>query len=173
MGRAMTKSKRMLAAVGVVGLLATAAAQTTTSPAAKTSNRKNQAATGDSASGRVDQIRRGEYLVNSVAMCVQCHTPRNERGDMIRLQLLRGANMPVRSPWPDDEWAARTPSLAGLPGGWSEQDVIKLLMTGQDPTGRSPQPPMPPFRMNREDAAAVAAYLRSLPPGNGVQDSGR
>jgi mono/diheme cytochrome c family protein len=172
MGRAMPKSKRILATVGFMSLLAMAAAQTTASPAGKTS-RENQAATGDSTSRRTDQVRRGEYLVNSVAMCVQCHTPRNERGDMIRVQLLRGANMPVRSPWPDDEWAARTPSLAGLPGGWSEQDVIKLLMTGQDPTGRSPQPPMPPFRMNREDAAAVAAYLRSLPHGSGAQDSGR
>jgi mono/diheme cytochrome c family protein len=111
-----------------------------------------------------DKIRRGEYLVHSVAMCVQCHTPRNDRGELVQSQLLQGAPLPVTSPWPDQKWAVRTPALAALPGGWSEQDVIKFLMTGEDPTGRSPQPPMPPFRMNREDAAAVAAYLRSLQP---------
>lgn len=109
-----------------------------------------------------ERIRRGEYLVTSVAMCEQCHTPRNEQGELLRLQLLQGAQIPVRSPWTAQQWAFRAPSLAGLPGGWSEADVVKLLMTGKDPNDRSPNPPMPPFRMNREDATAVAAYLKSL-----------
>lgn len=109
-----------------------------------------------------DPVARGEYLVTHVAMCVQCHTPRNTRGELDRRRLLQGAPMPVRSPWPEQEWAFQAPSLAGLPGGWSEEQLIHFLQTGKDVNGRHARPPMPPFRMTREDAAAVAAYLRSL-----------
>jgi len=113
-----------------------------------------------------DRVRHGEYLVHAVAMCTECHTPRDENGKLIRLRLLEGAQVPVRSPWASQPWAFRAPPLAGLPGGWTEEDVIKLLMTGQGPNGRSPAMPMPAFRMNREDAAAVAAYLKSLASGS-------
>jgi mono/diheme cytochrome c family protein len=157
---------RWIASVSAVCLLLIAAAEAMRGSA-------GTAADGPSTGEKVEKIRRGEYLVNSVAHCVQCHTPRNERGELLRSQLLQGAPMPATSPWPDQKWALRAPPLDGLPGGWSEQDVINFLMTGEDPTGRSPQPPMPPFRMNRQDAAAVAAYLRSLPHGSGAQDSGR
>jgi hypothetical protein len=37
-------------------------------------------------------------------------------------------------------------------------------MTGRRPSGRVPDPPMPPFRLSREDAEAIVAYLRSLAP---------
>ena len=108
---------------------------------------------------------RGEYLVLHVAMCVQCHTPRNARGELDRRRLLQGAPMPVKSPWPEQEWAFEAPSLAGLPGGWSEDQLARFLQTGKDINGRNARPPMPPFRMNRQDALAVAAYLRSLSGG--------
>ena len=70
--------------------------------------------------------------------------------------------MPVESPFSYETWAFKAPSLAGLPGGWTAEDVIRLLQTGKGPGGERPRPPMPPFRMTREDAAAVAAYLQSL-----------
>lgn len=107
-------------------------------------------------------VTRGEYLVTHLAMCVQCHTPRDARGALDRRRLLQGAPVPVKSPWVDQEWAFQAPSLAGLPGGWTEEQLIRFLETGRDISGRYARPPMPPFRMTREDAAAVAAYLRSL-----------
>ena len=107
-------------------------------------------------------VERGRYLVHHVAMCVQCHTPRDARGKLLELRLLQGAPVPVSSPFPED-WAFRAPWLAGLPGR-SEDDLVHLLRTGIVPrTGRPPDPPMPPFRMTEEDARAVAAYLKSLP----------
>jgi mono/diheme cytochrome c family protein len=109
-----------------------------------------------------NQIAHGKYLVLHVAMCVQCHTPRNERGELISSRLLQGSSVPVPSPFPSQPWAFEAPKIAGLPGGWTEADLIQLLQTGKRPGGNSPRPPMPPFRMNREDAAAVAAYLKSL-----------
>jgi mono/diheme cytochrome c family protein len=108
------------------------------------------------------QIARGEYLVMHVAMCVQCHTPRNEQGELDQSRLLQGAPMPLESPFPSQTWAFEAPKLAGLPGGWSEADLIQLLQTGRSPRGTPPRAPMPPFRMTAEDAAAVAAYLKSL-----------
>lgn len=114
------------------------------------------------------KARRGEYLVHHVAMCVQCHSPRDERGRLIPEQLLQGGRIPVEGPaHPKTEWALKPPRLAGLPGGYSEADFIRLLMTGKKPRGGSPRPPMPPFRMQREDAEAVAAYLRTVKPQGG------
>jgi hypothetical protein len=108
------------------------------------------------------QIERGRYLVHDVAMCVQCHSPRDESGALIETKLLSGAPMPVRSPFPGQTWAAKTPDLRGL-NFLDEKQAINLLCNGIAHTGLPPQPPMPPFRMTRDDALAVYAYLKSLP----------
>ena len=106
-------------------------------------------------------VERGRYLVHHVAMCVQCHTPRDPRGNLVEPRLLQGAPVPLSSPFAE-AWAFRAPWLAGLPGH-SEEELVKLLRTGIVPrTGRPPAPPMPPFRMAESDAKAVAAYLKSL-----------
>jgi mono/diheme cytochrome c family protein len=105
---------------------------------------------------------RGMYIVHHVAMCVYCHTPKDADGELDQQQLLAGAPIPVESPYPRVKWAFQAPKIASLPGGWSENDLVRFLQTGVTPTGRTAQPPMPPFRMNDEDARAVAAYLKSL-----------
>ena len=38
-----------------------------------------------------DRVEHGRYLVHHVAMCVECHTPRTERGDLVMGRLLQGA----------------------------------------------------------------------------------
>jgi mono/diheme cytochrome c family protein len=38
-----------------------------------------------------------------------------------------------------------------------------LLQAVMSATGYAPRPPMPPFRMTQADAAAIVAYLKSLP----------
>ena len=111
--------------------------------------------------GDADRVARGEYLANNVAMCVQCHTPRDDRGELERSKLLQGAPVPVVSPYPNDQWAFAAPRIAGL-APWTEEQIVTLLTTGARPTGERPKPPMPPFRMTREDAEAVVAYLKSL-----------
>ena len=114
------------------------------------------------AASRADQVARGSYLVNHVAMCVQCHTPRDATGALDQTRLLKGAPIPVASPFPTQRWAFSAPAIAGLPG-FSDEDEISLLTTGRRPGSAAPKPPMPPFRLTREDAEAVVAYLRSLP----------
>lgn len=105
---------------------------------------------------------RGRYLVHQASMCVDCHTPRNERGELIQAKLLCGAPLSFasRAPMP---WAAVAPSIAGLPRGFTRADTVHFLMTGERPHGRSaPLPPMPRYRFDEEDAEAIATYLESL-----------
>jgi mono/diheme cytochrome c family protein len=108
-----------------------------------------------------DAIERGEYLVENVAMCAQCHSPRDAKGELVQQKLLSGARVPLASPWPNEKWATHAPKIAGLPG-WVKEDFVSLLMTGKRPTGEIPRSPMPPFRMTQEDAEAIADYLKSL-----------
>jgi mono/diheme cytochrome c family protein len=111
--------------------------------------------------GRVaGDVARGDYLVNNVAMCVQCHSPRDQRGNIIASQKLTGAPIPVRGPSWDSDWAYRAPALAGLPG-FTDEQIVMLLTEGHAGDRPSPNRPMPPFRMNKQDAEAIAAYLRS------------
>lgn len=106
-------------------------------------------------------VERGRYLVHDVAQCVQCHSPRDEAGNIVERRALRGAPIPVRSPYPQVDWAFQAPQIAGLPG-WEPEDVVFLLQNGHRPDSRVPLPPMPKFRMNEADARAVVAYLTSL-----------
>lgn len=112
------------------------------------------------ASGSDAAIERGRYLVHHVAMCVQCHTPRDREGNLIDERGLQGAPIPVASPFPEP-WAYSSPQIAGLPG-FQPEEVTVLLMTGKRPNGEEPLPPMPSYRMSQEDAMAVVAYLESL-----------
>jgi mono/diheme cytochrome c family protein len=107
-------------------------------------------------------VERGGYLANHVAMCVECHSPRDESGDIIPGQEFTGAPIPVRPPWPND-WALRAPRNRGLPGYTPELGIRLLTQGGVDRDGRQLRPPMPHFRMSVQDAADVVAYLRSLP----------
>jgi mono/diheme cytochrome c family protein len=107
-------------------------------------------------------VARGDYIVHSVAMCVQCHSPRDRNGDLLMDQQFEGARMPVTSPFPGKPFAFSTPRLAGLPAGWKEDELAHFLETGDTGDRQQPQAPMPPFRMSAEDARSVVAYLKSL-----------
>jgi hypothetical protein len=69
--------------------------------------------------------------------------------------------IPFKPAVPMPAWATSSPPLAGLPG-FTDEQMITFLTTGKDTSGKFARPPMPPFRFNKTDAAAVTAYLRSL-----------
>jgi len=119
------------------------------------------AAKGGAASANQSQVERGRYIVEDVAMCELCHTPRNETGQPDRAHWLEGGPAQLRPAYPAPLWAVVEPRLAGRPPG-TDAEFIKLLTTGISRTGNPPNPPMPPFRMTRPDAEAVLAYLKSL-----------
>ena len=107
-------------------------------------------------------VERGRYLTHEVAMCVQCHSPRDEAGRIVESQEFRGAPMPLKSPYSGAEFALRAPDLRSL-ADHDTEGIVRLLETGIARDGNRPQLPMPPFRMNPEDAQSIAMYLRSLP----------
>jgi len=108
------------------------------------------------------RLERGKYLVEGVAMCERCHTPRDEHGNPDRSRWLHGGPAQIQPAYPSPTWATVEPRIAGSPPG-TDAEFIILLTTGISRTGKPPNPPMPSFRMTREDAAAVLAYLKSLP----------
>ena len=95
-------------------------------------------------------------------MCVECHTPRDQNGNLIGDEYLNGAPVPVKAPpYPQINWAVKAPAIAGLIG-YTKNEGVRLLTAGITRDGRVPNPPMPPFRMSAQDAEAVVAYLKSL-----------
>jgi mono/diheme cytochrome c family protein len=109
------------------------------------------------------RLERGRYLVHQVGLCIDCHSPRDAKGELIESKHLTGSPVMFKPTVPMP-WMPVAPRLAGLPAGFTEQDMVHFLMSGKRPNGRpNPMPPMPPYRMNRDDAQAVAAYLQSLP----------
>jgi mono/diheme cytochrome c family protein len=108
------------------------------------------------------QIDHGRYLVEDVGMCEECHTPRDDGGNLDESRRLQGAAIWIVPVHPDTNWAMRAPALAGFPGFTDEQGA-DILEKGIGPNGLAIQRPMHIYHMTPADAQAVIAYLRSLP----------
>lgn len=109
-------------------------------------------------------VERGDYLVNGVVLCGDCHTPRLENMAPDETRALQGAN--IGESGPPGVFASYAPPLAGGPANFSEEQFVSFLQTGVRPDGSHPRPPMPPYRLNEADARAVAAYIARLPRGD-------
>lgn len=109
-------------------------------------------------------VARGKYIVEGVAVCSQCHTPRDGNGNLDRSHWLEGAALWLNPAQPADNWPLQAPRIAGNPPG-TDAEMMKLLTTGVWRDGKTLRPPMPQFRMTEPDAEAVVAYLKSLEPG--------
>ena len=109
------------------------------------------------------QVERGKYLVEQVARCADCHSPLNEKGEPIPGKVLRGGALTFKPVAPTRAWADKAPNIAGL-RGWDEDAAIKFLMTGIAYNDLPARPPMPPYHLNRPDAEAIVAFLKSLSP---------
>jgi len=145
-----------LALVVVVGVV-TAGALAAQSGAPQ-SGRPAAAPAAQSAGGSAEH---GRYIVHEVAQCVQCHSPRDEQGNIIESREFDGAPVHFRPPWPND-WAIYAPRNKGLPG-YDDAAAIRLLTEGAiGRDGRQLRPPMPRFHMSKQDASDVIAYMRSV-----------
>jgi mono/diheme cytochrome c family protein len=108
---------------------------------------------------------RGAYLVNSLGHCAECHSPRNLLGGIVASQRFAGGPNPEGEGW--------VPNITqkGI-GEWSEKDIAFFLETGATPDGDSAGGSMVRVIKNTsqlppEDRAAMAEYLKSLPPVEG------
>ena len=109
------------------------------------------------------EIERGRYLVEEVAKCAECHTPRDSHGNLLRNRWMQGATIWIMPVHHVRNWAERVPPLAGFPGMTEEQGE-RVLETGTGPNGEILRPPMHVYHLSHEDARAIIGYLRSLPP---------
>lgn len=114
------------------------------------------------ASAAGGDVERGKYLVESVAMCGECHTPRDASGNLKYDAWLQGASTWVRPVAPIQPWADNAPALAGMPS-FTDEQFSTILEKGIGPEGETLRPPMHIYHMHHDDARAIIAYLKSLP----------
>jgi mono/diheme cytochrome c family protein len=107
------------------------------------------------------EIERGRYLVEEVAKCTECHTPRKANGELDQNAWLQGAPIWITPVRPIPNWADRAPALVGFP--YTEEEGERILEKGTGARGDALRPPMHIYHMRHEDARAIIAYLNSLP----------
>jgi mono/diheme cytochrome c family protein len=117
------------------------------------------------ASQASEQTEHGKYLVEEVAKCQGCHTPRGADGQLDREKWLKGAVLDFQPMQPAKDWHKTSPDLT--PGGrlwqrWGEKGITEFLKTGLGPKGHAADPPMPAYKLKPEDAEAVVEYLKTL-----------
>ena len=100
------------------------------------------AKTAAKAGGEGGPVARGRYIVQDVAMCGTCHTPRKADGQLDKSRWLAGAPVPYMPAQPAADWPTVAPRLAGLPPT-SNAGMVKLLTTGIWITGKPLRDPMP------------------------------
>jgi mono/diheme cytochrome c family protein len=111
------------------------------------------------------QWNRGAYLVNGPAHCAECHSPRNLIGGLVAQQRFAGG------PTADGEGWVPNITQAGIES-YSVGDIEEILTSGITPEGDDVGGDMARVVRNtsqlaKEDRAAMAAYVKSLPPVEG------
>lgn len=119
-------------------------------------------ASSKEAPSKSGDVERGRYLVEEVAKCPECHTPRDANGQPDRSRWLQGSPIWITPVHPDSNWANYAPALAGFPS-FSDEQGEQILEKGIGPNGLPIRAPMHIYHMNHADAMAIIAYLRSLP----------
>ncbi len=104
----------------------------------------------------------GQYLVEGLGHCAECHTPRNALGGLDRSRWLAGA--------PNPEGKGRIPNLtpAGPLASWSVEDIAYYLESGFTPDYDTAGSTMVEVvenlsRATAADLLAIARYLKALP----------
>lgn len=115
------------------------------------------------ATAETPEIERGRYLVEALAHCGECHTPRNALGGLDRGNWLAGAENPGGE--------GRIPGITPAALGWSAGEIAYYLETGFTPEfdtagGEMAEVIRNTSRLTPEDRAAIAAYLLALPGGS-------
>jgi mono/diheme cytochrome c family protein len=104
---------------------------------------------------------RGAYLVNGPAHCAECHSPRNLLGGIVEAKRFAGG------PNPEGEGTIPNITQHAL-GEYSVKDIEKILETGETPEdtvgGSMVAVVRNTSQLSQSDRAAMAAYVKSLPP---------
>jgi mono/diheme cytochrome c family protein len=104
---------------------------------------------------------RGRYLAEALGHCGECHTPRGRFGQLDTARWLAGA--------PNPAGPGRVPNITPARLTWSEAEIAAYLETGFTPDfdvagGHMAAVIRSLAELPPEDRAALAAYLKSVPP---------
>lgn len=124
-----------------------------------------------------ERIKRGEYLANRVMNCIECHTAADPKthAPIPELTAAGGKYFGPEMGLPGKLYASNLTSdpKTGL-GNWSDGEILRAMREGVSKDGRALFPLMPYMNyrtMSDEDAYAIVAYLRTLPPKENVVPS--
>ena len=117
------------------------------------------------AQAQSEPVKRGDYLVNTIMTCQNCHTPIGPKGPMFDKALSGGLT------FDEKPFKVTAPNITPDPetgiGKWSDADIKKLLRTGVRPNGVLTAPAMPTAFydiITEPDMNAIVAYLRTVKP---------
>lgn len=108
-------------------------------------------------------IERGDYLVNHLMNCGNCHSP---RGPAAASRALSGGVQVFDEPWFRVKGANITPDRGTGIGAWTDDDIKRAITRGLRPNGTPLAETMPSsfFRiLTPRDLDAIVTYLRSVP----------
>lgn len=112
------------------------------------------------------QWNRGAYLVNAVAHCADCHSPRTGLGAVDPERRFNGGTLYG----PGEKHAPNlTPDMTDGIGKWRAADIVTVLKSGIPPDGDPVAAPMSEVvegtsKLTDADRMAIAVYLKSLKP---------
>jgi mono/diheme cytochrome c family protein len=110
-----------------------------------------------------DDVARGKYIVENVAKCTECHSPRAQNEELGKGLSLSGAKLEFKPITPNASWAESAPNIRGI-RGYNEESAVTLFSRGIAKNYGELAPPMPSYKMTEDDAGAVYKYLKSLEP---------
>lgn len=105
----------------------------------------------------------GRYLVEALAHCGECHTPRDRLGGLDRTRWMAGA--------PNPSGPGRIPNITPARLAWPAEAIADYLKSGFTPEfdtagGSMAEVVKNLANLSDADRAAIAAYVKRLPPVN-------
>jgi len=117
-------------------------------------------------------VKRGDYLMNTIMTCANCHSPKGPPPAVAGKDYSGGLS------WDEPPFKVTAPNITqeketGV-GSWSDADLKTLLLTGKRPNGVQIAEVMPtsfyPI-LTKGDLDGIVAYMRTIKPvGNKVPD---
>jgi mono/diheme cytochrome c family protein len=123
------------------------------------------AVTLGAANAQSDLVKRGDYLVNGILTCGNCHSPKGPTGDIPGKLFSGGLS------WDEPPFKVTAPNITqdketGI-GAWTDAQIKTLMRTGVRPNGVTIAMIMPiDFYsiVTERDMDAIVAYLRTIKP---------
>jgi mono/diheme cytochrome c family protein len=117
------------------------------------------------ANAQSDLVKRGDYLVNTIMTCGNCHSPKGPPA------AIAGKDFSGGLTWDEPPFKVTAPNITsdketGL-GGWTDAEIITVLRTGKNRSGIQIAEVMPTSFygiVTDSDMKAIVAYLRTLAP---------